>query len=39
MKDYKVSSSQVSLEEWKEDKDFYLKQFNTYYSKATACAS
>ncbi len=38
MKELKVPLNQTPLKEWKEDDSFYLKQFDSYYSKTTALA-
>jgi len=36
LKDDFIPKEQSALKEWKEDDDYYLNQFNHYYSKATA---
>ena len=38
MKECKIPSNQTPLREWKEDDNYHLKQFATFYSKATATA-
>ncbi len=38
MKECKIPANQTPLEEWKEDDNYHLKQFISFYSKATATA-
>lgn len=38
MKEYNIPSEQTPLREWKEGDNYHLKQFESYYSKATATA-